>query len=190
MGQPQVSSGLPSAQPEPGGLLRFPRYGAIHSKGSVSPKRLLVAHDSACALKGRCSIQMSYGRLKNTRCAYYTIATDKSWSGWRDSNSRPTAPKAVALPGCATPRRLPFSKARNNTPIKKVRQLNRQLFQPRRQRVPSLPSSMTIPASVNSSRIRSAFAQSLSPRACRRAAIISSMAVSLSPLPCPACDFR
>ena len=26
------------------------------------------------------------------------------WSGWRDSNSRPTAPKAVALPGCATPR--------------------------------------------------------------------------------------
>ena len=28
----------------------------------------------------------------------------KKWSGWRDSNSRPTAPKAVALPGCATPR--------------------------------------------------------------------------------------
>ena len=26
------------------------------------------------------------------------------WSGWRDSNPRPTAPKAVALPGCATPR--------------------------------------------------------------------------------------
>ena len=28
------------------------------------------------------------------------------WSGWRDSNPRPTAPKAVALPGCATPRRF------------------------------------------------------------------------------------
>ena len=27
------------------------------------------------------------------------------WSGWTDSNRRPTAPKAVALPGCATPRR-------------------------------------------------------------------------------------
>ena len=26
------------------------------------------------------------------------------WSGWRDSNSRPSAPKADALPGCATPR--------------------------------------------------------------------------------------
>jgi hypothetical protein len=48
----------------------------------------------------------------------------KNWSGWRDSNSRPTAPKAVALPGCATPRLLPHSKARNNTPIKNARQLN------------------------------------------------------------------
>ncbi len=37
----QVSSGLPSAQPDPGGLLRFPRYGAIHSWSSVSPRRLL-----------------------------------------------------------------------------------------------------------------------------------------------------
>ena len=41
-------------------------------------------------LEGRCSIQMSYGRL--------------IWSGWRDSNSRHPAPKADALPDCATPR--------------------------------------------------------------------------------------
>ena len=27
-----------------------------------------------------------------------------AWSGWRDSNSRPLAPHASALPGCATPR--------------------------------------------------------------------------------------
>jgi hypothetical protein len=27
-----------------------------------------------------------------------------NWSGWRDSNSRHLAPKASALPGCATPR--------------------------------------------------------------------------------------
>ena len=27
-----------------------------------------------------------------------------NWSGWRDSNSRPTGPKPVALPDCATPR--------------------------------------------------------------------------------------
>ncbi len=30
----------------------------------------------------------------------------KTWSGWRDSNSRHPAPKAGALPGYATPRRL------------------------------------------------------------------------------------
>ena len=30
------------------------------------------------------------------------------WSGRRDSNSRPTVPKTVALPGCATPRSLRF----------------------------------------------------------------------------------
>jgi hypothetical protein len=41
-------------------------------------------------LEGRCSIQMSYGR--------------SIWSGWRDSNSRHPAPKAGALPDCATPR--------------------------------------------------------------------------------------
>ena len=50
-------------------------------------------------LEGRCSIQMSYKRF----------SISKNWSGWRDSNSRPTAPKAVALPGCATPR-LPSEK--------------------------------------------------------------------------------
>ena len=36
---------------------------------------------------------------------------DRIWSGWRDSNSRPTAPKAVALPGCATPRFRPAARA-------------------------------------------------------------------------------
>ena len=33
-------------------------------------------------------------------------ALEDKWSGWTDSNRRPTAPKAVALPGCATPRLL------------------------------------------------------------------------------------
>src|SRR2546426_5539856 len=28
----------------------------------------------------------------------------KEWSGWPDLNRRPPAPKAGALPGCATPR--------------------------------------------------------------------------------------
>src|SRR5215217_1016650 len=50
-----------------------------------------------CCLEGNCSIQLSYGQRGTARCG-----TD--WSGRRDSNSRPTGPKPVALPGCATPR--------------------------------------------------------------------------------------
>jgi hypothetical protein len=34
------------------------------------------------------------------------------WSGWRDSNSRHLAPKASALPGCATPRTAQFYRTR------------------------------------------------------------------------------
>src|ERR1700744_2260952 len=33
------------------------------------------------------------------------VATADTWSGRQDSNLRPSAPKADALPGCATPRR-------------------------------------------------------------------------------------
>ena len=45
-------------------------------------------------LEGRCSIQLSYERK---------LLTNK-WSGQTDSNRRPSAPKADALPGCAMPR--------------------------------------------------------------------------------------
>jgi hypothetical protein len=48
------------------------------------------------------------------RCRCYTVATSDpvvdlrptcpGWSGWRDLNPRPLAPKASALPSCATPR--------------------------------------------------------------------------------------
>jgi hypothetical protein len=40
----------------------------------------------------------------------------KNWSGRRDSNSRPSAPKADALPGCATPRLLSFYRTRLHWP--------------------------------------------------------------------------
>ena len=30
----------------------------------------------------------------------------KKWSGWQDLNPRPTGPKPVALPNCATPRNI------------------------------------------------------------------------------------
>ena len=48
-------------------------------------------------LEGRCSIRLSYGRSA-------TDPADWNWSGQRDSNPRPSAPKADALPGCAMPR--------------------------------------------------------------------------------------
>ncbi len=32
------------------------------------------------------------------------IDDEEKWSGQRDSNPRPSAPKADALPGCAIPR--------------------------------------------------------------------------------------
>ena len=68
-------------------------------------------------LEGRCSIQLSYGR-KIVTASYqrpswpqtllflhhFATKSVKKWSGWRDSNSRPSAPKADALPSCATPR--------------------------------------------------------------------------------------
>ncbi len=47
-------------------------------------------------LEGRCSIQLSYGRFMSPTEALF------EWSEWRDSNPRHPAPKAGALPGCAT----------------------------------------------------------------------------------------
>ena len=47
-------------------------------------------------LEGRCSIQLSYERI------FLTLKLN--WSGQTDSNRRPSAPKADALPGCAMPR--------------------------------------------------------------------------------------
>ena len=45
-------------------------------------------------LEGRCSIQLSYGRISGEiNCLF------KIWSGRWDLNSRPSAPKADALTG-------------------------------------------------------------------------------------------
>ena len=55
---------------------------------TVRPARLERATGG---LEGRCSIRLSYGH-------------ETGGSGWRDSNPRHLAPKASALPGCATPR--------------------------------------------------------------------------------------
>ena len=51
---------------------------------------------SAVVVKSRC-----VAGIVNIAC----IINKLCWSGRRDSNPRPSAPKADALPGCATPRR-------------------------------------------------------------------------------------
>jgi hypothetical protein len=53
-------------------------------------------------LEGRCSIQLSYGRIE----LYRRRTSEIKWSEWRDSNPRPSGPKPDALPCCATLRHL------------------------------------------------------------------------------------
>src|SRR6185437_1687338 len=43
----------------------------------------------------------------------------QAWSERRDLNTRPSAPKADALPGCATLRRLPVSRSSPSTRYKR-----------------------------------------------------------------------
>ncbi len=53
-------------------------------------------------LEGRCSIQLSYGRIQSKPIQPHSTAG--KWSGMRDLNPRHPAPKAGALPDCANPR--------------------------------------------------------------------------------------
>ncbi len=57
-------------------------------------------------LEGRCSIQLSYWRPHGLVCQEcWAVPPDSDIvSGRADLNGRPPAPKAGALPGCATPR--------------------------------------------------------------------------------------
>ena len=62
--------------------------------------RLAGLEPATLGLEGRCSIRMSYRRIQTLggRLRF------RMWSGQRDSNPRPPAPKAGALPDCAMPR--------------------------------------------------------------------------------------
>ena len=97
---------------------------SIHGRrpsGQLRCPKLLPAtlvEPATLGLEGRCSIQLSYGRKpvtseRRTADGEYELFTDRrplsaahrTWSGQRDSNPRPSAPKADALPDCAMPRR-------------------------------------------------------------------------------------
>src|SRR5436190_19078745 len=67
--------------------LRSPSYAILACPAGLEP--------TTPSLEGWCSIRLSYGQP----------AGKKTWSGWRDLNTRHPAPKAGALPGCATPRK-------------------------------------------------------------------------------------
>ena len=45
-------------------------------------------------------------RCNGCRAPDYLVSLERRWSGRQDSNLRPSAPKADALPDCATPRRV------------------------------------------------------------------------------------
>ena len=48
----------------------------------------------------------NYKLGKGNNSNYLQTERSSRWSGWRDSNSRHPAPKAGALPDCATPRKV------------------------------------------------------------------------------------
>ena len=59
-----------------------------------------------CALQGGRAANAVGQRVGNrpAACDLYVTYRSEKWSGRLDSNQRPPAPKAGALPGCATPR--------------------------------------------------------------------------------------
>ena len=61
---------------------------------------------AGCEFKTCCMNDRSAPGIAN-RCVFGTASQHQDWSGREDSNLRPPAPKAGALPGCATPRKTP-----------------------------------------------------------------------------------
>ena len=62
-----------------------------------------------------------------------TQVADSKWSGRRDSNPRPSAPKADALPDCATPRLDASSVAQRLLPTRRVQTVQQRPAQPQQQ---------------------------------------------------------
>jgi hypothetical protein len=105
------------------------------------------------ALEGRCSIRLSYRRARPSTLAWPSRRTCRGearaaqtglpgprapvgwarWSGRADLNGRPPAPKAGALPGCATPRRqhYPILTGRFASPPRGRRRFATDLTAPR-----------------------------------------------------------
>ena len=87
--------------------------GTIFAREECAMHRLLIrdssrADDATDAISRHraegMELRGAYGRFRNERLLIRPERTLGKWSGRLDSNQRPPAPKAGALPGCATPR--------------------------------------------------------------------------------------
>ena len=74
-----------------------PSPAGIWNRAGKHPGRMTTADGKSCNPKGKTGRKLV--------ASDPLISLVYLWSGWRDSNSRPLAPHASALPGCATPRR-------------------------------------------------------------------------------------
>jgi hypothetical protein len=97
----QVSTGLPSAQPVKVSPLRCgPLQGFISPLKAPNRRPMLYPLELRALNRPRALLHLPMpapprpGNGRRRPC----------WSGQRDSNPRPSAPKADALPGCAMPR--------------------------------------------------------------------------------------
>src|SRR5690606_16202245 len=84
-------------------LCRWPAIRRVHYFFKTKMAHPAGFEPATIRLEGGCSIQLSYGRMLE----FEPKQALKKWSEWRDSNPRHSAPKADALPGCATLRVKP-----------------------------------------------------------------------------------
>jgi hypothetical protein len=109
--QQTISTGLASLAPRLGSGVRLSNLQSVIRKGLA---RLKGFEPLTHSLEGCCSIHLSYRRIQ-LRIADFGLKRRSeripnpqlNWSGREDLNLRLSAPKADALPGCATPRIMP-----------------------------------------------------------------------------------
>ena len=85
-------------------------YSLYVSQNPVEKAKLLRMLFSNCSVDA-VSVTPTYRKPFDM---IFKRAQSEEWSGRRDSNPRPSAPKADALPDCATPRRCTLIVSRNS----------------------------------------------------------------------------
>ena len=86
-------------------LKNYATFNPDNSKANLV-KQNRSKQDQSCKIFVKDEFSISLTNIKKIEISIYFIAL--YWSGREDSNFRPTVPKTVALPGCATPRLMRF----------------------------------------------------------------------------------